>query len=234
MKTSINTKSQRRLQAYLTGLATTTGLVASSGAAIVQINNLTPGIGTILGLTNGGVDLWSMDIFLLTSGPSGYAQTYLNVYNGADGYLGLSIRDNGSGVSGIVSDGWAHNFAFGEVIPQVPPLDLTQNIYFSCFSFANGAYDADPFPANPKSYIGFIDGNARSGWLEVTWDPTGTVANPNGEFKVIAGAYEDVPLTSIGAGLVAVPEPGSLLALSGLLGSSLFLRSRRRKAAVLA
>ena len=215
--------TSRRLQSYLTGLATTTGLVASSGAAIVNID-ITDISGPNAGLADGGL---SINYGMVPGLPDLQFAAFVN----ATGFnmSGLGVGGEAESVKGagfVAADNiYAHpmNFGFGELIG--PPMNST-NLFYTVFR-VEGETNIYTSPAfGPGSYLGFTDGQDHYGWLEVTWDPT---LGTHGTFEVLSGAYESEAGVSIGAGLTAVPEPGNLLALSGLVSSAIFLRTRRSR-----
>jgi hypothetical protein len=65
-------------------------------------------------------------------------------------------------------------------------------------------------------------GNLNYGWLEVTWDSTGS-----GQWQILSGAYESTINTAIviPSANVPAPSPASLLAL--ILGGAALRRWRR-------
>jgi hypothetical protein len=222
--------TSRRLQAYLTGLATTTGLVASSGAAIVNID-ISPISGLNAELSDGGV---SYNYGMVPGLPDlEFDAAYGWIFD-VSGLLVENTSKSVGGGGGFVGAAGnklvtPKNFGFGELIG--PGMNFSGGegaIFNTLFRMAPyGIAVASP-AFGPGSYLGFTDGQNHYGWLEVTWDPT---LGTHGTFEVLSGAYESEAGASIGAGLTAIPEPGNLLALSGLVGSALFLRNRRRKSA---
>ncbi len=235
--------TSRRLQAYLSGLATTTGLVASSGASIITID-LT-GIGGVnAGLTDGA----KTKVSNVVNGFTNFSFFNNWEYDRGTGYssaffTGIQIRNNDQGnlsdgdqgYAGIALHDWSYanpfatprNFAAQETIGVGADSSRSGGYaQASAFKYGPDIYDnALPnAPAfGPGSYLGFTDGQGGYGWLEVTWNGTD-------QFEVISGAFNDSGAIVAGGGeLTAIPEPGNLLALSGLVGSAMFLRSRRRK-----
>ena len=222
--------TSRRLQSYLTGLATTTGLVASSGAAIVNIDISDIG-GPNAGLADGG---FSVSYGMVP----GLPDLAFYAINGSMGLYGFAAVNTSTVVGGsagfeAAANLYAHpkNFGFGESIGTSMNITAGEDgVFAAMFKVANPilsySYSSPAFEAG--SYLGFTDGQDHYGWLKVTWDPT---LGTHGTFEVLSGAYESEARVSIGAGLTAIPEPGNLLALSGLVGSAMFLRTRRRKSA---
>ena len=214
--------TSRRLQAYLTGLATTTGLVASSGAAIVNID-----ISDISGPNAGLIDgAMSLNYGMVP----GLPDLAFGALNRKTGLYGLAVGNTSKvagGPAGFVAAENAYtrpkNFGYGQSIGTGMNFAGGENFPATLFKVTgedSSSYSSPAFEAG--SYLGFTDGQDHYGWLEVTWNGTDT-------FEVLSGAYESVAGVSIGAGLTAIPEPGNLLALSGLVGSAMFLRNRRRK-----
>ena len=220
--------TSRRLQSYLSGLATTTGLVASSGAAIVNID-ITDISGPNAGLADGA---WSEN-FGMVPGLPDLVFVALNGTTGLYGFVAGNTSKRVGGPAGFVAAENAYtqpkNFGYGQSIGTGMNFVSRENLAATLFKATgedSSSYSSPAFEAG--SYLGFTDGQDHYGWLEVTWDPT---LGTHGTFEVISGAYESEAGVSIGAGLTAIPEPGNLLALSGLVGSALFLRNRRRKSA---
>jgi hypothetical protein len=236
--------TSRRLQAYLTGLATTTGLVASSGATIITID-LTDIGGVNAGLTDGATatvsnvvnDFTNFNFFnnyeiemgdgLGGVGTSAFV-TGISVRNTSEGPLGLADYQGYAGIAISAPFGGPYsaiprNFAKGA---EIGTDNRGYTSYGSCSGFKYGPYNNSTFTApvfGKDSYLGFTDGQGGYGWLEVTWNGTD-------QFEVKSGAFNDSGAIVAGGGeLTAVPEPGNLLALSGLVGSAMFLRNRRRK-----
>jgi hypothetical protein len=146
-------------------------------------------------------------------------------------WSGIRLRWWGAAGFEAAANLYAHpkNFGFGESIGTSMNITAGEDgVFATMFKVANPilsySYSSPAFEAG--SYLGFTDGQDHYGWLKVTWDPT---LGTNGTFEVLSGAYESEAGVSIGAGLTAIPEPGNLLALSGLVGSAMFLRTRRRK-----
>ena len=218
--------TSRRLQAYLSSLATTTGLVASSGATIVNIDvsgMLPPTGGKSVNFDTipGQPDLYFAVINAYVE--KGNSSSLLIIgdksYSAYPGFAMLQVTDSPSPVPQI--------FHLGQTIGESPFTNLYGG-FFLGVSRTNNSGEPSRFTApafGAGSYLGFTDGKNNYGWLEVTWDPTQGVL---GELDIISGAFNDNG--SIVAGEVsAIPEPGNLLALSGLVGSAMFLRNRRRK-----
>ena len=217
--------TSRRLQSYLTGLATTTGLVASSGAAIVNIDITDIG-GPNANLADGG---FSVNYGMVPGLPD-LAFYAFNAMMGLYGFAAWNMSTVVGSPAGFVAAENAYtqpkNFGYGQSIGTGMNFATGENFGATLFKAAgkDSFYSSPAF--GPGSYLGFTDGQDHYGWLEVTWDPT---LGTHGTFEVISGAYESEAGVSIGAGLTAIPEPGNLLALSGLVGSAMFLRTRRRK-----
>ena len=217
--------TSRRLQSYLSGLATTTGLVASSGAAIVTIDITDIG-GPNAGITDGGASI----TYGMVPGSPDLAFYAFNGYLGLYGFAAFNKSTVVGGSAGFeaAANLYAHpkNFGFGESIGTSMNITAGEDgVFAAVFKVAspNLPYSYSSPAFGPGSYLGFTDGQNHYGWLEVTWAPD------TNTFEVLSGAYESEAGVSIGAGLTAIPDPGNLLALSGLVGSAMFLRNRRRK-----
>lgn len=211
-----------RLGTYLVaGLGATTGVAATSDAAIIQIDIGPSGFN--IGGVNGGVAAGTTQVFdnfpFAGQGAIGIANAFGNVnafYNGLFGAEGSTEGAvlwfaNGGMLSPPYNLASPVNFAKDAPIGGTTPFGIEGiplvTLFQATFS-SLGTVTSPDF--GPDSYMGFKTASGNYGWLEVTWT---SAAN---EFQILSGAYESVPGTTILAGQLApVPEP-STLAMGGV------------------
>jgi hypothetical protein len=215
-----------RLGAYLAaGLGATTGITATSDAAIVTIDIGPTGFnigGVNAGLSSGGFGE-RPDFPFSGQGPlqffndfsrGGASPGFSYTYTGLGGGSGLEFA-----VSGVSPQKFAQYATVGAAASFSSFRKFTVFDYSSFFQTVT----APDFGSN--SYMGFRTDSGNYGWLEVTW------TSATNQFQILSGAYESVPNTPILAGQI-VPEP-STVALGGVgalvCGGAALRRWRKQK-----
>ena len=227
------------LAAYLAAGIGLAGIASTADAAIVNIN--------ITDTRGDGNATTDDDISGVNGGLNAGAQKNILNWLGA-GVSTSSLSLFNQHYSGRFSDYFYHGIANGTGGTTVMEFALQQFSTASPRNFAAGAtvdspgiwsaarsrsvfeYDYASFGAiSPNftagSYMGFrfgSGGNLNYGWLEVTWDSTGT-----GQWQILSGAYESTINTAIviPSANVPAPSPASLLAL--IVGGAALRQWRR-------
>jgi hypothetical protein len=220
------------LAAYLAAGVGLAGIASTADAAIVNIDITdTRGDGNTTTDDNisgvyGGVGFSSNEIMPNWLG-AGVSASYLRLFNqdtignyfyhGIGGANGLEFALSGN------SNASPRNFAAGATVDSTAL--WSANPWQSVFEYYyNGERTVSPhFTAG--SYMGFraFDGSDYLyGWLEVTWDSTGS-----GQWQILSGAYESTINTAIviPSANAPAPSPASLLAL--IVGGAALRQWRR-------
>lgn len=218
-----------RLGSYLAaGLGATTGITASSDAAIIDIDIGPSGFN--IGGVNGGL-------------PPGFGRTVYPFPFTDQGDLALLNRITYSGATytgvgpGLYGSG---GLLFATVGSYANPAKFLQNASIggsatwtsypalTMFKVETESQDFTSPDFGPNNYLGFQTADGNYGWLEVTW------SSATSEFQILSGAYESVPGVAIPAGVQAVPEPSTLV-LGGIgalvCGGAALRRLRKQKRA---
>jgi hypothetical protein len=237
---SPDTRSGRMsLAAYLAAGVGLAGMTGAAEAAIVNIDITdTRGDGNTttdddISGVNGGLNAGTQRNILNWLGPSVTTssfrllnQMFLGPSNGYF-YHGIS---NGSGGTTVVefalqqfSSASPRNFAAGATVDSTGFWSATRRRTVFEYYYSGGGAVSPNFTAG--SYMGFrfgSGGNLNYGWLEVTWDSTGT-----GQWQILSGAYESTVNTAIviPSANVPAPSPASLLAL--IVGGAALRQWRR-------
>lgn len=209
-----------RLGTYLAaGLGATTGVAATSDAAIVQIDIGPSGFN--IGGVNGGLAAGTYGAFdnfpVAGQGaieivnafvtPNGSYTGLIGAAGSAEGALWLANGGNSTEPFNFASP---TNFAKDAPIGGSTPFGVEASPFHTLFRMSFGAFSGVSPDFGPNSYMGFKTASGNYGWLEVTW------TQATNEFQILSGAYESVPGATILAGQIApVPEP-STLAMGGV------------------
>jgi hypothetical protein len=237
---SPNPRTERMsLAAYLAAGVGLAGIASTADAAIVNINITdTRGDGNTttddnISGVNGGLTAGVQKNILnwLGAGVSTSAiQLWNQSYNGSYFYHGIANGiNNGTTVMEFalqqLSNASPRNFAAGATVDSTGIWSASRSR--SVFEYYyRGIRKVSPnFTAG--SYMGFRFGNGTNynyGWLEVTWDSTGT-----GQWQILSGAYESTINTAIviPSANVPAPSPASLLAL--IVGGAALRQWRRAR-----
>ena len=228
-------KGTNRLGAYLAaGLGATTGITATSDAAIVMID-LTNVNGQNITAANGGVSSGSSrSISNWLGAGTGTLELYNENPANPDTYIGLD-GDASGGIDLLFAAGSTFaspiNFSSGTTINSSSTFtgSASRTVFLYRRALPNGSiYESANFGAG--SFMGFRFGSGSSwnyGYLEVTWNSS------TDTFQILSGAYESTVNTGILAGATpsAVPGAGlSAMALMALGGGAFRRRSRDRVA----
>ncbi len=196
-----------RLGAYLAaGVGVgTLGTTAEAGIITIDVSGFN-GI-------NGGVPSGSYAYVELTPGGGD-----LEIMNGAYGIIGL---DGDVGLYFAYDGGYVSPTKLSAGMTVDSSLFFTDYDAYSAFRIT---YDSTTYASpdfGPGSYMGFVDGLGRFGYLEVTWNSS------LDQFQILSGAYEDVSGVGIVIPNAAVPEPSTLGLMA--LGAAGLLAARARK-----
>lgn len=209
-----------RLGTYLAaGLGATTGVAATSDAAIIQIDIGPSGFN--IGGVNGGVAAGTYQFFdnfpFAGQGLIGIANaataggTYTGLFGGEGATEGAVLwLANGGNTVEPFNLASPTNFAKDAPIDGNTPFGVDGSPWHTLFKVSVDTTSAVSPDFGPNSYMGFRTASGNYGWLEVTW------TSATNEFQILSGAYESVPGATILAGQIApVPEP-STLAMGGV------------------
>jgi hypothetical protein len=202
----------------------------SSHAALIQITSID---GITLGAANGGiVNEGAADITLVPGGGTATLENNASDHTGfmqtiylPPLYLGFfTIPERLALEFALSSNNYAspRQFTSGQTIDS--------SALWTYYDIESSEFKTTTYPMSPdfgaNTYMGFRSGGGEAGYnygyLEVTWTASTET------FTILGGAYESDYNVAIMAGATsaAVPEPASLLLLSGI-GGYIFLKRRK-------